>query len=450
MQIPAPQTQRAGSTRTLSKAGDGSTIKRTVLPNGLRVITESVPGARSVAVGFWVGVGSRDEKAAVAGGSHFLEHMLFKATDERSAFEISAAIEGVGGDLNAFTTKECTCYHAKVLADDLPLAVDVLSDMVTHSLIRPEDFDAERTVVLEELAMNEDDPADVAHQSLASRIYGRSPLSKPVLGTSKSLQAMTRGRLWSHYRANYRPETVVVAAAGAVDHADVVRLVKRACGDWQGESNTPVPARCQVAIAPKRITPVSNCVVTSRPTEQAHVVLGMPAVNRVDERRWPLAVLDVALGGGMSSRLFQEVREKRGLAYSVYTFRSGYTDAGIYGVYAGTSPDRVDTTIDVIQDVLTQAADNGLSDDELARAKGQLRGASVMEIEDPASRMGRLGEAELLSGQLLSLDDVMSSVEAVTSEDVAKVAEEFLTGPQTLAVVGPFEPDRKFAEKGRA
>ena len=444
MQIPASGQQRAGSTRTLLTGADGSVVKRTVLPGGLRVVSESVPAARSVALGFWVGVGSRDESPKAAGASHFLEHLLFKGTAHRGPFEIAAAIEDVGGDLNAFTTKECTCYHARVLADDMPLAVDVLGDMVTTCRIDPADVDSERGVVLEEIAMNEDDHADVAHQNLSARLYGSSRLAEPVIGSVASLQEMSRATVWRHYRRHYRPNDVVVAAAGAVDHAQLVREVRKVTGGWVTDpAAAPTPARSLRTSASKH-RPVVGCDVISRPTEQAHIMFAVPGFSRTDPRRWALAVLDVALGTGMSSRLFQEVRENRGLAYSVHTFRSGYSDAGMFGVYAGTMADKADTTVNVIQAVLAEAAANGITEDEVARAKGQLRGASVLESEDSGSRMSRLGEAEVLSGQLLSLDDVVEKIDDVTAQDVADVAQLLLSQPQTLTVVGPYDADRVF------
>ena len=444
MQIPASGQQRAGSTRTLLTGADGSLVKRTVLPGGLRVVSEFVPGARSVALGFWVGVGSRDESRKAAGASHFLEHLLFKGTARRGPFEIAAEIEEVGGDLNAFTTKECTCYHARVLADDMPLAVDVLGDMITTARIDPADVDSERGVVIEEIAMNEDDYVDVAHQNLSTRLYGASRLADPVIGTAESLRQITRATVWRHYRRHYRPNDILVAAAGAVDHAHLVREVRRVTGGWVTDPTAaPTPARSLRTSASKHRS-AAGCEVISRPTEQAHIMFGVPGYCRTDKRRWPLAVLDVALGTGMSSRLFQEVRENRGLVYSVHSFRSGYSDAGMFGVYAGTMPDKADTTVEVVQAVLADAAANGISDEEVARAKGQLRGASVLESEDAGSRMSRLGEAEVLSGQLLSLDDVVEEIDKVTEEDVATVAQELLSQPQTLTVVGPYEADRVF------
>ena len=411
------------------------------------MVSELVPAARSAAVGFWVGVGSRDESAKAAGASHFLEHLLFKGTDRRSPFEISAAIESVGGDINAFTTAECTCFHARVLADDLPLAIDVLADMIINSKVSAADVDLERGVVLEELAMYEDDFADVAQQSFSSRVYGSSPLATPVIGTSESLRAMPRSTVWRHFRSNYRPCDVVIAAAGAVDHKRLVTEVRKATGGWLGDpAALPSPTRAARTRA-RRQRAVCGTEVINRSTEQAHVVIGVPGLARTDERRWALAVLDVALGGGMSSRLFQEVREKRSLVYTVQTFRSMQSDAGFFGVYVGTAPDKAEQTMQVVRSVLAEVAANGISVDEMTRAKGHLRGASVMKSEDPDSRMSRLGEAELLSGNLLSLDDVITKIDAVTNEEVASIARDLLSAQHTISVVGPYEADRKFSQE---
>jgi len=447
MRTSAIGQQRAGSTRTLLTGADGAVVKRTVLPGGLRVVSESIPTSRSIALGFWVGVGSRDETPKASGASHFLEHLLFKGTHRRGPFEIAAEIEAVGGDLNAFTTKEVTCYHARVLADDLPLAVDVLGDMVSSCLITPEDVESERGVVLEEIAMHEDDFADVAAQRMSARLFSASRLGVPVVGSPGSLKEITRANVWRHYRRHYRPNDVVITASGAVDHQQLVREVRRIAATWVTDrSATPTPARA-LRSRPAKFRTVPGCEVVTRPTEQAHIMIGVPAYSRVDERRWALAVLETALGSGMASRLFQEVREKRGLVYSVASFRSGYSDAGMLGVYAGTMPDKADSTIEVIQDVLAEAAQHGLTDDEVARAKGQLRGSTVLDSEDPGSRMSRLADAEILTGSFTSLDDKLEKIDLVTSEEVARVAAELLTAPQTITVVGPYEPDRVFGSR---
>lgn len=438
--------QQPGSTRTLTRSPDGSVTKRSILPGGLRVISEYVPTARSTAIGFWVGVGSRDETPKTSGASHFLEHLLFKGTSRRGPFEIAAEIEEVGGDLNAFTTKECTCYHARVLADDLPVAIDVLSDMVTSCLIDPADVNSERDVVLEELAMNEDDHADVAHQRLTEMMFRGCTLADPIIGTVGSLRGMNRANVWRHYRRHYRPNEVVVTVAGAVDHTQLVREVRKATSKWEyGEVAAPVVARA-FRDGRGRLRKTGAVEVISRPTEQAHIMMGLPGFSRTDERRWALAVLDTALGAGMSSRLFQEVREKRGLVYSVQSFRQGYSDAGAFSIYAGTMPDKADTTIAVINDVLRSVVDDGLTQDELTRAKGQMRGSAVLDAEDNLSRMSRLGDAEVLSGVYRTLDDSLERIDSVTGEDVVKVAKEVLLAKPSVVVLGPYEPDRTFGE----
>lgn len=445
-----PEHQDPGSTLILASGSDGSAVKRTVLPNGIRVVSELVPGSRSVVIGAWVGVGSRDETPSAHGASHYLEHLLFKGTARRSAFEISAAIEDAGGDLNAFTSKEVTCFHARVLAADASMAVDVLVDMITSARLAAADFESERSVVLEELAMRDDEPADVALQAFSGAVYGSSPLARPIIGTADGLEAMRRSSITAHYRRHYRPDALVMAAAGAVDHGALVAAVRGSAGDWGGGvSRPPMPARASTR-KERRIRPSAQQVVTSRQTEQAHVVLGMTAASRVDARRWPLAVLDVSLGGGMSSQLFQEVRERRGLAYAVGSFRAAHSDAGVLGVQAGTHPDRVRETIGVVRQVLAQAASDGLSEGDVNRAKGQLRGSSVLEAEDPGSRMYRLGEAEAITGEWMSVDEIIARIDAVDDESVAAVAADVLARPETLAVVGPFAADADFSERGIA
>src|ERR1700729_4365410 len=311
--------------------GGASTVSRTVLPGGLRVITESLPSVRSAALGIWVGVGSRDEDLSHAGATHYLEHLLFKGTSKRTALEISAEMDTAGGEMNAFTAKEYTCYYARGLDADLPLAVDVLSDMVTSSLIAPKDVDAERNVVLEEIAMNEDDPSDTVHEAFTAKLFGDTPLGRPILGTVDSINAITRDQIAEHYKARYKPENLVVAAAGSLDHAEVVELARAAfAGGSDDDAVSPRPPRLPGSDAEAGEPGTGTGVrLVSRGIEQANLVLGCSGLSRIDQRRFALGVLNAALGGGMSSRLFQEVREKRGLAYSVYSFSSQHADSGI-------------------------------------------------------------------------------------------------------------------------
>ena len=427
-----------------------STVRKTVLPGGLRIVTESLPSVRSVALGIWVGVGSRDEDQAHAGATHYLEHLLFKGTRQRSALDISAAMDAVGGELNAFTGKEYTCYYARVLDADLPLAIDVLSDMVTSSLIQPKDVDAERNVVLEEIAMNDDDPADTVHEAFTAQLFGDTPLGRPVLGTVESINGITRDEIWEHYAAMYTAPHLVVAAAGNLDHDAVVAQVRAAfAGALQvtaGEAPAAPRLRKSGAVLWEGYGPFagSGLKLVSRPIEQANLVLGCEGLARTDERRFALGVLNAALGGGMSSRLFQEVREKRGLAYSVYSFTAQHADTGMWGLYAGCLPSKADEVLSICVAEVEKVVDKGLTDAELDRGKGQVRGGMVLGLEDPSSRMTRLGKSELVYPDLEPVDDLIASIDAVTHDDVRAIAAEVLTRSKALAVVGPFDDDSAF------
>ncbi len=416
----------------------GGDVRKTVLPGGLRVITETVPTVRSVTFGIWVHVGSRDETPALNGATHYLEHVLFKGTERRSALEISAALDAVGGEMNAFTSKEFTCYYARVLDADLPLAIDVVGDMLTSSVLDPAEVEAERGVILEEIAMTEDDPGDCVHDLFAHTMLGDSPLGRPVLGTVETVNALTRDRIAGFYRKHYDPPHLVVAAAGNLDHDTVVEQV-RAAFDRAGALDR-ADAGVQPAGPRTGVRPVSaqgRVELTDRRTEQAHLVLGMPGVSRNDERRWALGVLSTALGGGMSSRLFQEIREKRGLAYSTYSYTSGFADCGLFGVYAGCRPAQVSDVLKICRDELDQAVRQGLPDDELQRAIGQLSGSTVLGLEDTGALMHRLGKSELCWGEQMSVDEMLAKISAVTPDDVRAVARDVLDQRPSLAVIGP-------------
>ncbi|MHA6763179.1 M16 family metallopeptidase [Streptacidiphilus sp. PAMC 29251] len=443
MAQPTAAQQRPGTTKTLLKGVDGAgTVRRTVLPGGLRVVTETLPTVRSAAFGIWVGVGSRDETPVLNGATHYLEHLLFKGTERRSALDISSALDAVGGEMNAFTAKEYTCYYARVLDNDLPLAIDVVSDMLTGSLIRQEDIDTERDVVLEEIAMTEDDPGDVVHDLFAQVMYGSSPLGRPVLGTVDTINALTRDQVAGFYKRRYRPEHLVVSAAGNVDHAKVVRQVEQAFNAAGALKRTDtVPADPRGGARALRTS--GKVEILDRPTEQAHLVLGMPGLARSDERRWALGVLNSALGGGMSSRLFQEVREKRGLAYSVYSYASSYADTGLFGIYAGCQPKRVEEVLKICREELQRVAEQGITEEELSRAIGQISGSTVLGMEDTGSLMSRVGKAELCYGTHLSVDDLLAKISAVTLDDVREVASSVLGAYQpSLAVIGPVNGKR--------
>jgi len=423
-----------GTTRTLLKE-DGGVIRRTTLPSGLRVISEQVPGQRSATIGVWVGVGSRDESPALHGCSHFLEHLLFKGTPERSALEISIALDAVGGEFNAFTAKEYTCFHARVLDEDLPLAVDVLGDMITSSLITEEDVDAERDVILDEIAMHDDDPDDVAHNLFSSLAWGDSPLGRPIAGTAASIESMTRDQIRRFYRRHYRPERMVISVAGNVDHAKVVRLVRSAFSRRDFLDGTAEPVAQRQTLMPRKVG--TGIAEATRHFEQVNVVLGVQGLTRSDPRRFALGVLNAALGGGTSSRLFQEVREKRGLAYSVFSFASQHVDAGLVGVSVGCLPNKLEQVLDVVRAELAKIAQDGIDLEELTRGKGQLKGGLVLGLEDSASRMTRLGKSELVDDELLSIDEVLARIDGVTLDDVRLLAAELFSQPEILAVVGP-------------
>jgi len=439
---PGAREQATGSTRTLL-VEDGARVKRTVLPGGLRVVTENIPGVRSAAFGIWVGVGSRDETPAQAGAAHYLEHLLFKGTSRRSALDISASLDAVGGEMNAFTSKEYTCFYARVLDADLPLAVDVISDLVTSALLRAHDVESERDVILEEIAMRDDDPGDLVHEEFADAMFGPTPLGRPILGTIETIESITPRAIRGFYKRRYRPENMVVSAAGNVDHTTVVRLVRKAfgaAGFLDGDAEPSLPRTGDF-----RTRGAGDVRVLTKTTEQANVVLGVPGIARDDERRFALGVLNAALGGGMSSRLFQEIREKRGLAYSVFSFASHYADTGMFGVYAGCMPKKVDDVLEISRDELAKVAAHGLTADELARGKGQVRGGLVLGLEDTGSRMSRIGKAELLAGDLWSTADVLAAIDAVTVDDVREIAGGLLEVTPTLAVIGPFDADRDFS-----
>ncbi|MBK9741050.1 MAG: insulinase family protein [Actinobacteria bacterium] len=431
-------------TRTLLREGDGGLVRRTTLPGGLRIITEQVPGVRSVAFGVWVNVGSRDETGTQMGSAHYLEHLLFKGTHKRSAMEISASIEAVGGDLNAFTTKEYTCYYARVLDEDLPLAIDVVCDVVTDALIRAEDVEGERGVILEEIAMHDDDPTDLVHDEFAAAMFGDTPLGRPVLGSIETIQGISRTAINRFYRRKYRPESMVIAAAGNLDHAAVVRQVRRVFAP-----SLDAGVEQQGARKVRRPRPhAAGMKVTPRATEQANLVIGVPGITRSDSRRYAMSVMSTAFGGGMSSRLFQEIREKRGLAYSVYSYAQGYADDGMFGVYVGCLPAKVDTVLDVCISEIERLAEHGLTAEEISRGKGQVRGATVLGQEDTGARMTRIAKSELHDDPLLSIDALLAKVDHVTGEDIRSVARDLLTAPTTLAVIGPFDETTTFNAVG--
>ncbi len=385
--------------------------------------------ARSVSIGFWVGTGSRDERDVEAGSSHFLEHLLFKGTPTRSASAIAEAVDEVGGDFNAYTTKEYTSFYIRLLSEHLDLGLDILSDIMWAPALRPDDVDAERQVILDEILMHADEPADQAAEQSSALTFPGHALGRDVLGTSASVAATSGDDIRTFFEHHYRPGNMVVAAAGDLDHAAVAAgLEARFAGPTGGG-------------APERQPPGDEVVplrVVRRPTEQAHVVVAARSTDRFDKRRYALAALNHTLGGGLSSRLFQEIRERRGLAYSVWSERSAFSDTGMVTVGLGTGPEHVGEALAVVTDTLGELGAHGVTERELRVALGNLRADVLLAGEDSGARMARIGASQLLYHEVLTVDEVLARIEAVTLEDVRAVAAELAGAPRTLSVVGPF------------
>jgi predicted Zn-dependent peptidase len=445
--LPSARTQKVGSTITLQKSPDGAVTKRTVLPGGLRVISEYVPAMRSVSVGMWVNVGSRDEETAVAGSAHFLEHLLFKGTSSKTALDLSSSIDRVGGEMNAFTAKEYTCFYSRVLDQDLKVAIETLSDMLVNSTIDKKDFESERQVILEEIAMRDDDYADVAHEMLVQALYGSGDIARPILGTRSTIMKSKRDIVWNFYKHHYKPRNIVVAAAGGVDHQELVRLVKRG---FQGLlKGRQLPAKSRTLKFPGTIHHPTK--ITKRDSEQSHLVIGYPAFGRGNKHRYELGVLNTILGGGMSSRLFQEIREVRGLAYTTYAFTQSFSDTGYLGIYAGFQPQKAQEVLAVVDEVTNSLAGTGPSEEELFRSKGQLKGSLVLGQEDSSSRMNRIAKAELVTGELPSVDELIRRIESVTSAQVEKLARSIFSQKYAISLVGPYSSVQEFRQgKGRS
>lgn len=417
-------------------ASGGSTVRRTILPSGVRVLTETVPGAASASISFSVAVGSRDETNNHFGSTHFLEHLLFKGTSKRTALEIAVAFDSVGGSSNASTGKEHTSYYARVQDKALPIAVDVIGDMLTSSLIDPVEFESERTVILEELAMNDDDPEDVAHEAFFEAVLGEHALGRPIGGTPQTITDVSRQAVWDHYKANYRPQDLVVAAAGGVDHNHLIELVEKSLSEagWDlTAKNLPVGRRGN---GQANITRSHDLRVITRPTAQANILVGMQGLVADDPRRYAMGILNTVLGGGMSSRLFQEIREKRGLAYSVYSFNQGYSDGAVFGLYAGCSPKKTTEVTKLLLEEFNKVASDGITQAELDLAKGNISGGLALKFESTQARMSRLISSEIVNGQFIDLDSTLAAFDAVTLKEVQQLAADIASRDRTIVAVG--------------
>lgn len=423
---PDPVHPTVGPTMTALDPG----VEQTELPNGLRIVTETMPEARSVSLGAWVRVGGRDEPDELSGASHFLEHLLFKGTETRGPREIAEAVDAVGGEMNAFTSREHTAYYARLPHAHLSMGVEILGDVLTVPALRPAEVEAERQVIVEEILMNLDAPDDRVHTLLAEALFPEHPLGRDVLGDRRSVEALRRDDIAGFFAEWYRPATMVVAAAGRLEHAAVVEAVGTA---FRGSSGGGRPLRTP----PDPLQPA--VVVEHDDTEQANLCIGWRSLPVDHEDRWALAVANQILGGGMASRLFQEVREARGLAYAVYSHTSSYADSGLLSIYCGTAPARAPEALAVIDGVIEELLAGGVTEREREVAVGYLEGSMLLGLEDTGGRMGRLGRSLVQRDAITTIDEHVARLHAVTVDDVGRALRDVLSGPRVLAAVGPFE-----------
>ena len=403
----------------------------TVLPNGVMVVTEVVPHVRSVSVGFWVKAGSRMESPRVRGVSHLIEHMLFKGTPSRTAKQIAEEMDSIGGQLNAYTSKEYTCYYAKCLDSHLHVAVGILSDILKDSLLDEADIEKEKSVVLEEIGMCEDNPDELAHDLIFRALWGDDQLGVNTLGERATVRSLTRDNLVSYMDNWYRPGNLFVVAVGNVSHRDLVQLVSKYLGDLEGLIvNTAFST-------PKT---VGDVLTVERDTEQVHLCIATSGASRVDPQRYPVAVLDGLLGGSMSSRLFQHLREERGLVYSTYSYNVCYSDTGLFGVYAGMSAEQFEQVVGLIMAELDAIMKSDIREDEVTRAKEQLKGNLVISLENTGNRMSRLAKLAMFHQRLTAPDELVRRIDAVTLDDVVEVAQAmFSQSKLAISAVGPID-----------
>ncbi|MCL5772909.1 MAG: insulinase family protein [Firmicutes bacterium] len=414
---------------------DGETYKKTVLDNGIKVITEEVPYFNSASIGFWVNTGSQNEDTSNNGVSHFIEHLFFKGTKNHSASEIAEIMDSVGGHLNAFTEKEQTCYYARVTDRHIPLAFDILSDMLLHSLLAPKDIEKEKGVVLEEIKMYEDSPDEMVFEIFTQGLWDGHPLGRSTLGSREVIKSLTRKDLMKYIGKNYVPQNMIVSAAGRLEHDRIVELVDKLFGKLKKTSVEAFPKT--PVVKKKHIVKYKDC-------EQVYLCMGSTGISARDESKYKLSILDSILGGSMSSRLFQEIRERRGLVYTVMTFQNSYKDAGLFGIYAGTSMKSLKKVMDLCVKIMGDIREKGVSAKELSRAKEHIKGAILLALESTANRMIRLAKGEVYHGRLIPHEEIIEKLEAVTLEDVHKIARKILNYKNySVAVLGPVDKDFK-------
>ena len=405
--------------------------QKVTLDNNVHILTEEVPHVRSVAVGFWVDVGSRDENPEINGISHFIEHLMFKGTRRRTAKEIAEALDAVGGQLNAFTTKEYTCYYARVLDEYFDLAVDLLCDMLFESKFNARDIDRERNVIIEEIKMYEDAPDELVHDIFAGSMWQGHALGRPIIGTAEVIADLSRERILDFYETYYRPGKMVVSVAGNVRHEEVVNKLQPILKEKGGM----VPVREMITPAPHR-----GITCRNKETEQVHLCVGTPGLSLDHERIYVFQIVNTILGGGLSSRLFQEIREQKGLVYSVYSYHSSYHDSGLFCVYAGLSKQNVDEVLDLILKQVRDIQLSGVKEEELQRAKDQLKGNLYLSLENVNTRMSRLGKSQLYLGKVIPPEEIVAKVNKVTAAEVQELAREMLRPDLfSLAAIGPWE-----------
>lgn len=408
--------------------------EKTVLDNGITVITEHMEGVRSAALGFWVRVGARDEVIAEGGMSHFMEHMLFKGTTTRSALDISTAFDALGAEFNAFTSREYTCFYARLIDERLKLGFEILADMLVNSTFAHKDIIPEREVVLEEIARSQDAPEDYVYDVFSAAMFPQSALGRPVLGTPGTVSSFDTDDMHRYHDAHYTTGNITVVACGSVEHAAIVELAQRFL------SGLPVGPRLERAAVEPQERPQLSCA--KKDSEQANIVLGMPTIVNNDPRRFVYSLLDIIIGGGMSSRLFQEIREKRGLVYSVYASSQLYEGAGIFEMYAGTRPENIAEVVKVANEQFALAARDGVTDEELARAKELAAGSFVLGTESTRTRMSRLGRLAVLDLPIDSIDEIIEKYRVVTLDEVNEAARELFSQEMTLAVVSPYKQEK--------
>ncbi|MEG6615708.1 pitrilysin family protein [Peptococcaceae bacterium 1198_IL3148] len=405
--------------------------QKTTLDNGVRILSEEIPHVRSISTGIWVNVGSRDENDENSGISHFIEHMMFKGTHKRTPKQIAEELDAVGGQLNAFTTKEYTCYHTKVLDEHFDLSVDLLSDMLFNSKFSQEDIDREKNVIIEEIKMYEDAPDELVHDIFTKTMWQGHPLGRPIIGTAEIINSVNRDHLIDFYQKHYTPNKMVISVAGNIKHDKVVDKLAPIFGRLKAD-DTPRQSK-----VPKG---VSGLACNNKGTEQVHMIIGVPGYHIEHKDIYVLQIMNTVLGGGLSSRLFQEIREQRGLVYSVYSYHSSYQDAGILGIYAGLSKENVNQALELVLKEIKDIARNGITPEELKRVKDQLKGGLLLSLENVNSRMSRLGKSELYMGKVLHPNEIVERVYKVTNEDIQRVAGDLFKGDQfTMAAIGSWE-----------